>query len=442
MDVVKAVFRSDIPCQAWLDEKHGYAREDGLNRFGVPKTFGPITGSFNRPILVAVDTLTTIPGQRDEQQNVRQESLDYLRDNWDEVSKELPYVEVDPFGRAWISEGNHRIMVAKEKGLVYLAADVRYFSGGDRFAHPDIAPEALIENDLKFNIALDKKDVLTRGVTMDIVPPGWRDIQKEDDHFDPWGYQLYKSMYELQIGGGGIATCGLTILKQGDKYLAAHGSVIMKASESGLPKEVDSLGDAATLACDWAVNNGWSMADVDRAIQREIEAKEQAVESKESKITIPLAMLSFLLDCAKDTVLKQYASPEIQDNDRMHARACAIIPSKSEALRFILKADTAIAKYSINKSLEEARGLAEGFNSLYNVLDNGASKQCSGKILDVFDHHFIIESDRTPWIVPLALFIESADVFKNNIGKNVHMKVNDGLGKISFPIEQRKVISR
>jgi len=134
-----AGFREDLGRPAWLAEQIEEAQARGRNRWGVPY-MGKVTGSFREPVQVPVSLLAGLKGQRDEQNNVREESLQYIRDNWDEVSKEPPYIEVAYNGEAWVSEGNHRIMVAAEKGLETLAVEIRYFDGGQRNAGP-LAPE-------------------------------------------------------------------------------------------------------------------------------------------------------------------------------------------------------------------------------------------------------------------------------------------------------------
>lgn len=145
-DTPPPIFKSDVPSDQWLEEKQRWSDEDGRNQWGVPKTFGPITGSFNRPLNLPIALLAGTPGERGEQANVRQESLQYIRDNFDRVTQDPVYVEVDPHGKAWVSEGNHRIMVAAEKGVPSLPTEVRYFSGGERKA-TDFAPATLIVMD-------------------------------------------------------------------------------------------------------------------------------------------------------------------------------------------------------------------------------------------------------------------------------------------------------
>ena len=133
-------FKEDIPNENWLNEKIEDAVLGGTNQFGVPRRMGPVTGYFDRPPEMPVELLARLPGERAEQANVRPESLKYIRENWEEVSKNPPYIEVDPFGKAWVSEGNHRIMAAKEMGLETLPVEIRYFSGGQRRAG-ELSPE-------------------------------------------------------------------------------------------------------------------------------------------------------------------------------------------------------------------------------------------------------------------------------------------------------------
>jgi len=136
-------FKEDLGSPSWLQEQIDYAKERGRDRWGVPY-MGKTTGSFKGDISVPMSLLEKLRGQRGEQQAVREESLDYIRKNWDEVSKEPPYIEVAYNGEAWISEGNHRIMVAKEKGLNILPVEIKYFDGGQKVDGP-LKPEKLLD---------------------------------------------------------------------------------------------------------------------------------------------------------------------------------------------------------------------------------------------------------------------------------------------------------
>lgn len=148
----------DVPNEEWLQSQIDYAIKKGRNRWGVPY-MGKITASYrSAPVDVPVSVLEKIPGQRDEQNNRREESLDYIRKNWDAVSKEPPYIEVAYNGEAWVSEGNHRIMVAAEKGIKSLPVEIRYFDGGERKAGP-LAPNRILDMTKSAERDLTKPDI-------------------------------------------------------------------------------------------------------------------------------------------------------------------------------------------------------------------------------------------------------------------------------------------
>jgi hypothetical protein len=126
----------DVPNEQWLQEQIDYAKQRGRDRWGVPY-MGKITAGYRgATVNVPTSVLAALPGQRNEQRNVREESLEYIRENWDEVSKEPPYIEVAYNGEAWVSEGNHRIMVAAERGESTMPVEIRYFDGGERVDGP------------------------------------------------------------------------------------------------------------------------------------------------------------------------------------------------------------------------------------------------------------------------------------------------------------------
>lgn len=125
-----AVFHEDIPNAAWLRSKLAMVEEAGRNAWGVPAYMGSITGYFDRNLELPVSLLALVPGERGEQQNVRDDSLRYIRTHWREIREQAVYVEIDPFGKAWVNEGNHRIMVAQQRAEATLPVQVRYFSGG------------------------------------------------------------------------------------------------------------------------------------------------------------------------------------------------------------------------------------------------------------------------------------------------------------------------
>lgn len=174
------IFKSDIPNDKWLAEKRSYALEDGRNRFGVLKTFGPITGSFNRVLHLPVSELRGVPGEHNEQTNVRSDSLRYIKDNFARVAKEPVYVEVDPLGAPWVNEGNHRIMAAAAFGVKYLPVQVRYFSGGERKANT-FAPEILIGHDFAYQNEVSINNRLIENLEQ-LVALGYESQAEYDRH--------------------------------------------------------------------------------------------------------------------------------------------------------------------------------------------------------------------------------------------------------------------
>lgn len=133
-------FQEDIPNEDWLQEQIDYARERGLDRFGVPY-MGKMTGSFEGHITVSLEVLSKLKGQRREQETVRHLDLAAIKQVMHETGKlpltnsgqeYVPFVVVAHDGSAWINEGNHRIMAAAELGWKALPVELRYFDGGQR----------------------------------------------------------------------------------------------------------------------------------------------------------------------------------------------------------------------------------------------------------------------------------------------------------------------
>jgi antirestriction protein ArdC len=144
----EAKFKSDIPSELWLQNKKEESQSDGINKFGVLKNFGPATGTFDRDLFLPVSMLVDVPGERGEQNSKREDSLSYIRENWATVSKEPLYLEIDPMGKPWVSEGNHRIMVASEIGVASLPVMVKYFTGGEISAKDGWKPMDLVREDM------------------------------------------------------------------------------------------------------------------------------------------------------------------------------------------------------------------------------------------------------------------------------------------------------
>ena len=147
-------FYRDVPNENWLQENIEYAKSKKPNQYGVPY-MGKVTAGFKSPVMMKVDDLIKLSGQRGEQSNVRKQDLEWLKENMSnsgklpiESGKEYaPYIEVGYNGVPYISEGNHRIMAAKELGWEYLPVDIRYFDGGESALKEkfiDFSPEKIL----------------------------------------------------------------------------------------------------------------------------------------------------------------------------------------------------------------------------------------------------------------------------------------------------------
>ena len=141
----------DVPNEDWLQDKIDYARSKGRNSYGVPY-FGSTTAHVRgTPPRVRVMRLASLPGMKDEQNNVRKADLKWLMDYMDKTGKlppmgsnpneeYLPYIMVAYNGEAWVNEGNHRIMAAYRLNWPDLPIEIRYFDGGERIATGPMAP--------------------------------------------------------------------------------------------------------------------------------------------------------------------------------------------------------------------------------------------------------------------------------------------------------------
>ena len=141
----------DVPNEAWLQEKIDYARSKGRNRYGVPYMGSTTASVRGTPPRVRVVRLASLPGEKNEQMNVRQNDLKWLMDYMDRTGKlppmrsdpneeYLPYIEVAYNGEAWVNEGNHRIMAAYRLNWQDMPIEIRYFDGGERIVTGPMAP--------------------------------------------------------------------------------------------------------------------------------------------------------------------------------------------------------------------------------------------------------------------------------------------------------------
>lgn len=144
----------DNPGGAWLEGKRAISTEEGTRPSGAPRVFGSVTAAFNdKPVLIPVDKLAQVRGVMDEQRNVRKDSLEGLTKLMGETGElpklsgsgeeYTPFVTVDQNGTPWMSEGNHRVMAAKDLGWSHMPVQVRYFNGGEDLAGA-WAPDALL----------------------------------------------------------------------------------------------------------------------------------------------------------------------------------------------------------------------------------------------------------------------------------------------------------
>jgi hypothetical protein len=133
-------FSSDIPNEDWLKSKRDISNEYGTKPSGAPKVYGSVTGTYDRTVMMPVDVLAKIKGVNNEQANVRKDDLASLKDVMGKTGRlpqidgrdYAPFITVDQNGVPHVSEGNHRIMAAKELGFDYIPVDIRYFNGGER----------------------------------------------------------------------------------------------------------------------------------------------------------------------------------------------------------------------------------------------------------------------------------------------------------------------
>jgi hypothetical protein len=141
----------DVPNEEWLQDKIEYAKSKGRNRYGVPYMGSTTASVRGTPPRVRVMRLASLPGQKNEQSNVRQNDLKWLIDYMERTGKlppmrsdpneeYLPYIEVAYNGEAWVNEGNHRIMAAYRLNWQDMPIEIRYFDGGERIATGPMAP--------------------------------------------------------------------------------------------------------------------------------------------------------------------------------------------------------------------------------------------------------------------------------------------------------------
>lgn len=147
--ITEANLSVDNPGGKWLQNKQEDCRDSGTDQFGVPKYFGPVTGYYDDTVMLPVDVVSKVPGMRGEQQNVREDDLQWLVNYMQENGhlpltsrgKEYaPFIQVAYDGSPWVNEGNHRIMAAAKLGWKFLPIELRYYSGGEE-ANGPLSPD-------------------------------------------------------------------------------------------------------------------------------------------------------------------------------------------------------------------------------------------------------------------------------------------------------------
>lgn len=146
----------DVPNEEWLQGKIDTAKKRGRNRFGAPH-FGNHTSYFEgEPLRISLDILSKLRGTMGEQQNVRVESLKYIKDTMKKTGKmptdgkgieNLPFIGVAYDGVPWVWEGNHRIMAAKDLGFKDLPVEIMYFDGGERIESGPLYPKKILSKE-------------------------------------------------------------------------------------------------------------------------------------------------------------------------------------------------------------------------------------------------------------------------------------------------------
>lgn len=128
---------SDVPDMNWLKRKQDNVEmktlKDGTE---IPFYQTDQTGRLNKKVKVPTNVLKNLRGINDEQNNIRKESLDsikdYIKKNGDVPSEKSSIdIFVDQNGKAWVLDGNHRIKAASDLGLDSLDVEVRYWNGGE-----------------------------------------------------------------------------------------------------------------------------------------------------------------------------------------------------------------------------------------------------------------------------------------------------------------------
>lgn len=137
-------FKTDVPSESWLNNNIEDAKHAGKNKFGIPKFYSTTAyEKKGRSLQLPVSMLTSVKGQRGEQDNIRKDDLSSLEDVMSKTKKlpvvhgkeYAPFIQISHEGKPYVNEGNHRIMAAHNLGWKSMPVEVRYHDGGEREAH-------------------------------------------------------------------------------------------------------------------------------------------------------------------------------------------------------------------------------------------------------------------------------------------------------------------
>ena len=143
--------RHDNPGGRWLKENLEDPNIHSYNSKGSPKSFGDTTAWYEEDVLIPVSTLSKIKGASGEHNFVREHDFNSLKrymtknnrlppTSPSSSSQNTPMIQVNYVGDAWVSEGNHRIKVAKALGWKYLPVTIRYYLGGEDMDEGPLSP--------------------------------------------------------------------------------------------------------------------------------------------------------------------------------------------------------------------------------------------------------------------------------------------------------------
>jgi hypothetical protein len=216
--------QSDIPNEDWLKEKQEASAKYGNKPSGAPKFYGTVTGTFNKNVLVPVDELAKIAGENQEQQNVRQDDLAAIKKIMSETGRlpkmkngkdYVPFITVAQDGTPYISEGNHRIMAAKELGFKYLPVEIKYFNGAERQTGA-LNPEMVQKSDAAARAeGLHEENYKS---TAKEVAPTVEEKPVVEEKTEPKEFDIDKSNFEINKEIKNLDAIGLT------KWLIANAN--------------------------------------------------------------------------------------------------------------------------------------------------------------------------------------------------------------------------